>query len=58
VHPGKFVQVELMLKDATHYQTTDGWGWGRWRGMDLNPYGKDAHFVNECTGCHLPVQLP
>jgi hypothetical protein len=20
------------------------------------PYGKDAHFVNECTSCHLPVK--
>jgi hypothetical protein len=56
VHPGKFVQVELMLKDATRYKDTDGWGWGRWRGMDLKPYGKDARFVNECTGCHLPVR--
>jgi len=55
VHPGKFVQVELMLKDAQRYKNTEGWGWGRWRGMDLTPYGKDAHFVNECTGCHRPM---
>jgi hypothetical protein len=55
VHPGKFVQVELMLKDAHLYKDTEGWGWGRWRGFDLKPYGKDAHFVNECTSCHLPV---
>ena len=55
VHPGQFVQVELMLKDAGLYKDTDGWGWGRWRGLDLEPYGKDAHFVNECTGCHMPV---
>jgi hypothetical protein len=56
VHPGKFVQVEFMLKDAKLYKGTEGWGWGRWRGLDLKPYGKDAHFVNECTGCHLPVK--
>jgi hypothetical protein len=56
VHPGKFVQVELMLKDARRYKDTDGWGWGRWRGLDLKPYGRDAHFVNECTGCHMPVR--
>jgi hypothetical protein len=24
--------------------------------MDLRPYGKDAHFVSECTGCHQPVR--
>jgi hypothetical protein len=56
VHPGRFVQVELMLKGGAQYKATEGWGWGRWRGMDLTPYGKDAHFVNECTGCHLPVR--
>jgi hypothetical protein len=56
LHPGKFVQVELMVKDAQRYKETDGWGWGRWRGLDLKPYGADARFVNECTGCHLPVR--
>jgi hypothetical protein len=56
VHPGKFVQVELMLKNAQRYKDTEGWGWGRWRGIDLKPYGKDAHFVKECTGCHQPMR--
>jgi Cytochrome P460/Haem-binding domain len=56
VHPGKFVQVELMLKDAHRYKNTEGWGWGRWRGLDLKPYGEDARFVNECTSCHQPVR--
>ena len=56
MHPGKFIQVELMAKDAQRYKDTEGWGWGRWRGLDLKPYGKDAHFVNECTGCHQPLR--
>ena len=56
IRPGQFVQVELMLKDASRYKTTEGWGWGRWRGLDLKPYGTDARFVNECTGCHRPVR--
>jgi hypothetical protein len=56
MRPGKFVQVELMLKDARRYKDTEGWGWGRWRGLDLKPYGSDAQFVNECTGCHRPVR--
>ncbi len=55
VHPGKFIQVELMLKSAQPYKSTEGWGWGRWRGMDLKPYGANAQFVNECTGCHQPM---
>ena len=36
IHPGKFVQVELMVKDARRYKDMDGWGWGRWRGLDLH----------------------
>jgi hypothetical protein len=56
LHPGKFVQVELMLKNAQRYKDAEGWGWGRWRGMDLKPYGTDKHFVNECTGCHRPLR--
>jgi hypothetical protein len=55
LYPGKFVQVELMAKNATQYKSTAGWGWGRWRSLDLKPYGSDARFVNECTTCHLPV---
>jgi hypothetical protein len=56
VYPGNFVQVELMIKNSKKYAATEGWGWGRWRGADLKPYGSDARFVNECTGCHLPVK--
>jgi hypothetical protein len=56
VHPGKFIQVELMVKNASNYKDTEGWGWGRWRGLDLKPYGQNAHFVNECTGCHQPLE--
>jgi mono/diheme cytochrome c family protein len=56
VHSGTFVQVELMVKDATRYKSTEGWGWGRWRGLDLKPYGTDAKFVTECTSCHLPLR--
>jgi hypothetical protein len=54
VQPGKFVQVELMLKDAQRYKDTEGWGWGRWRGLDLKTV--DAGFVAECTGCHQPMR--
>lgn len=56
VQPGKFVQVELMLKEAQRYKDTNGWGWGRWLGLDLKPYGKDARFVNVCTSCHKPMR--
>lgn len=53
--PGAFVQVEFMVKDAKKYKDTGGWGFARFVGNDLKPYGKDAGFVSECFGCHLPV---
>jgi hypothetical protein len=53
--PGEFVQVEFMVKDAQKYKGTGGWGFARFVGVDLKPYGKDAGFVAECFGCHLPV---
>lgn len=54
--PGKFWQIELMVKDAQRYKDHDGWGWGRWRSTALTPYGQDARVVEECTGCHLPAR--
>jgi hypothetical protein len=56
VHSGEFIQVELMIKDSHRYASTGGWGWGRWKGMQLQPYGKNALFVTECMNCHQPMQ--
>jgi hypothetical protein len=56
VRPGAFVQVEFMIRDSRKYRATKGWGWARWRGDALAPYGKDAQFTDECVGCHEPVR--
>ena len=53
--PGAFAQVEFMVKDAKKYPDTGGWGFARFVGNQLKPYGKDASFVGECFGCHTPV---
>ncbi|WP_313263545.1 cytochrome P460 family protein [Sphingobacterium sp.] len=53
---GDFVQVEFMIKDAKQYAATAGWGWARWRGKDLKPYGGTALFTAECIACHQPVK--
>ncbi|NVN93418.1 MAG: cytochrome P460 family protein [Desulfuromonadales bacterium] len=53
--PGAFAQVEFMVKDSRKYKSTGGWGFARFVGNDLKPYGKDAGFVSECFGCHIPV---
>jgi len=54
--PDKFVHAEFMIKDAKKYAATGGWGFARWLGMEQQVYGKDADFVQECYGCHIPVQ--
>jgi hypothetical protein len=56
VHAGKFYQVEFMVRDSRKYAGTLGWGWARWRGAELKPYGKDSNFAGECVGCHRPLR--
>ena len=56
VKTGAFFQVEFMFRDSKKYAATKGWGWARWRGADLKPYGKDANFTAECVGCHAPLE--
>jgi len=53
--PGDFAQVEFMVKDAKRYKETGGWGFARFLGNELKPYGKDAGFVKECFQCHIPM---
>jgi len=55
IRPGAFFQVEFMIRDSKKYAETLGWGWARWRGLELTPYGKDANFTSECVGCHRPL---
>jgi hypothetical protein len=54
--PETFAQVEFMVKDATKYKATGGWGFARFVGKEYKPYGKDANFVQECFACHMPVK--
>jgi hypothetical protein len=56
VEPDTFVQVEFMVKDSRKYTDTAGWGFARFLGSELTPYGKDPSFVKECFGCHQPVK--
>lgn len=56
ISSGEFLAVEFMIKDAEQYSKTKGWGWARWKGSDLKPYGGDIpNFEQECIECHKPV---
>lgn len=54
--PKDFLQAEFMFKNSAKYAATGGWGYARWVGKYLKPYGKDASFVQECFACHTPVK--
>lgn len=56
IRSGAFFQVEFMIRDRQKYAATKGWGWARWRGAGLAPYGKDSGFATECVGCHTPLR--
>jgi cytochrome P460 len=56
VRTGEFQQVEFMIKDSKEYASTAGWGWARWRGAGLRPYGTTPTFSDECIGCHMPMR--
>jgi hypothetical protein len=45
-----------MIRDSRKYAPTKNWGFGRWLGTGLKPYGKDAAFAEECVSCHAPVK--
>jgi Cytochrome P460/Haem-binding domain len=55
-HAGAFKQVEFMIQDQKKYAASKGWGWARWLGMQLKPYGKNEAFTLECQGCHQPMK--
>jgi len=54
--PGEFVHAEFMIKDAAQYPDTGGWGFARWKGLEQQPYGANAGFVQECFGCQTPMK--
>ncbi|MGJ5818421.1 heme-binding domain-containing protein [Paludibaculum fermentans] len=55
VRTGAFQQVEFIIRDSRKYAATKGWGWARWVGTELKPYGKGSSFTGECVSCHEPV---
>jgi hypothetical protein len=57
IAPDQFVHAEFMYKDSKRWADNGtGWGWARWVGDELKPYGKNASFAQECIGCHTPVK--
>lgn len=56
VRTGAFVQLDLMIKDKEKYASTGGWGFARFKTLQMIPYGKNAAFATECINCHRPMK--
>ncbi|WP_276482379.1 heme-binding domain-containing protein [Paraflavitalea pollutisoli] len=52
VLPGNFQNVQVMVKDSKQYASTEGWGFAKFDGLQLKPYGKTADFAITCINCH------
>ncbi|WP_230988067.1 cytochrome P460 family protein [Bathymodiolus japonicus methanotrophic gill symbiont] len=50
------MHAEIMVRDTKKYAATGGWGYARWAGLDLKPYGKDSAFVEICANCHKAAE--
>ncbi len=56
ISTGSFVRAEFMFKDRENYASNrSGWGFARWTGTALTPYGNSEDFQDECIKCHEKV---
>lgn len=56
VRPGKFMNLQYMIKDKVKYRRTEGWGFARFDGLALKPYGTALTLDMECINCHKVVE--
>ena len=58
--PDVLKRVEFIMKNATRFPDTSGWGYARFvydaKTATFTPYGKDASFAQECYQCHTLVK--
>lgn len=52
VEPGSFNNIQIMTKDDTKYPDSKGWGFAKFIGTKLKPYGDSPSFNAACFNCH------
>ncbi len=55
VSPGNFNNVQMMIRDDKKFKDTEGWGFAKFNGLNLEPYGKTISFATSCINCHRLV---
>ncbi|MFC3562852.1 heme-binding domain-containing protein [Pedobacter jamesrossensis] len=56
IRPGTFNNTQWMVKDEVKYPDTKGWGFARFNGTKLLPYGKNSASLTACFNCHKLVK--
>ncbi|MGO4289710.1 heme-binding domain-containing protein [Chitinophaga sp. RAB17] len=51
IHPGKFLNIQYMVRNKALYKETDGWGYAKFETPNLKPYGTLMTFKS-CASCH------
>lgn len=54
--PGSFANVQIMTKNNKLYANTNGWGYAKFNGTALKPYGTGPAFALSCHNCHKAAE--
>jgi hypothetical protein len=52
INPGSLNSVQIMTKDDSKFPDSKGWGFAKFNGIKLKPYGETAAFNTTCFNCH------
>jgi len=52
VNPGAFNNIQMMIKDDKRFPDSKGWGFAKFTGTELTPFGGTAVFNAACFNCH------
>jgi len=52
IKPGSLNSVQIMTKDDNKFPETEGWGFAKFNGIKLEPYGATPAFNTTCFNCH------
>lgn len=55
IRPGKFINIQYMIKDSKKFPDTEGWGFARFDTPELKPYG-NILTQKTCISCHRLVK--
>jgi hypothetical protein len=50
--PGSLNSVQIMTKDEKRFADSKGWGFAKFNGINLKPYGNTPLFNTTCFNCH------